>query len=317
MSSIRCPECNFTDWANAIACKRCGYPFQAVEDVAAQTETGQNQFSEQNFDDLHRTNPEGRKDFHAPNQEPQADWSNSHQSEQNYRQTGYQSNYQPNHSQNYQAGYRQTYQPNYAASKQKSGMAIASMVFGLIGCFLTAPVGLILGIVSLKRANNRPLEYGGRAFAITGIVLNSIGFLTIPIIAAIAIPNLLAARRAANEGSAISSLRILSSAEATYMETENKNRCADLPTLSSKGLIDPALAKGQKNGYRYMIINLPTAAGGCEMTATPMSASHGTRSFYFSTEDGLIRAAAKNGLFADSSDAPLNQSYSTHYNDSR
>src|SRR2546421_7152717 len=41
----------------------------------------------------------------------------------------------------------------------------------------------------------------------------------IGIIAAIAIPNLLASRRAANEGSAQQSLRTMSSAEATYQAT--------------------------------------------------------------------------------------------------
>src|SRR5437899_7155443 len=41
----------------------------------------------------------------------------------------------------------------------------------------------------------------------------------IGIIAAIAIPNLLASRRAANEGSAQQSLRTVSSAEATYHST--------------------------------------------------------------------------------------------------
>src|SRR5947207_1432740 len=41
----------------------------------------------------------------------------------------------------------------------------------------------------------------------------------IGIIAAIAIPNLLASRRAANEGSAQQSLRTISSAEATYYST--------------------------------------------------------------------------------------------------
>ena len=41
----------------------------------------------------------------------------------------------------------------------------------------------------------------------------------IGIIAAIAIPNLLASRRAANEGSAQQSLRTMSSAEATYQST--------------------------------------------------------------------------------------------------
>src|SRR5260221_7479689 len=46
----------------------------------------------------------------------------------------------------------------------------------------------------------------------------------IGIIAAIAIPNLLASRRAANEGSAQQSLRTMSSAEATYQSTADIGR---------------------------------------------------------------------------------------------
>src|SRR5258708_37560781 len=45
----------------------------------------------------------------------------------------------------------------------------------------------------------------------------------IAIVAAIAIPNLLASRRAANEASAISSLRTIHSAEATYQATIGGN----------------------------------------------------------------------------------------------
>ncbi len=41
----------------------------------------------------------------------------------------------------------------------------------------------------------------------------------IGIIAAIAIPNLLASKRAANEGSAVASMRTITSAEATYAAT--------------------------------------------------------------------------------------------------
>lgn len=179
------------------------------------------------------------------------------------------------------------------------------MVLGIIGCFLTSPIGLILGIISLNRASKRPFEYGGKGFAIAGVVLNAIGILILPIIAAIAIPNLMAARRAANEGSAISTIRILAGAEETYRATAGKGRCGDLKTLHSSNLIDPATANGQKSGYSFMVINLPTLNGDCAITATPLSTSHGTRSFYYSTEDNLIRAAAKNGQAADSNALPL------------
>src|SRR5215212_7031062 len=64
----------------------------------------------------------------------------------------------------------------------------------------------------------------------------------IGIIAAIAIPNLLASRRAANEGSAQSSLRTLHSAQSTYQATTgNGSFSSTLAALGTASLIDPVL----------------------------------------------------------------------------
>jgi type IV pilus assembly protein PilA len=74
----------------------------------------------------------------------------------------------------------------------------------------------------------------------------------IGIIAAIAIPNLLAARRSANEGSAIASLRTLHGAQMTYNATSgNGNFAAALTNLSAVSLIDQVLASGQKSSYAF------------------------------------------------------------------
>lgn len=83
----------------------------------------------------------------------------------------------------------------------------------------------------------------------------------ISIIAAIAIPNLLAARRSANEGSAVSAMRNLHSAQVTYQATAGNGDFADsLAKLGpdagaggaagGAGLIDRtlSLAKDNKNG---------------------------------------------------------------------
>ncbi|HJP95668.1 MAG TPA: prepilin-type N-terminal cleavage/methylation domain-containing protein, partial [Pyrinomonadaceae bacterium] len=65
----------------------------------------------------------------------------------------------------------------------------------------------------------------------------------IGIIAAIAIPNLLASRRAANEGSAQSSLRTIHSAQATYQATSGNGAYAgSLATLNGVNLIDSVLS---------------------------------------------------------------------------
>lgn len=128
----------------------------------------------------------------------------------------------------------------------------------------------------------------------------------IGIIAAIAIPNLLAARRSANEGSAVSTLRTLHGAQATFQATTGNGNYAGtsgtaglsgLVALNTAGLIDQVLAAGQKSGFAYTGLNFnvvngttptpasfafiskPTAATG--LTAT------GTRNFGIAT-DGVL-----------------------------
>lgn len=88
----------------------------------------------------------------------------------------------------------------------------------------------------------------------------------IGIIAAIAIPNLLAARRSANEGSAISSLRTLHGAQMTYAATSGNMQfagvtavgtpgaatTAPLADLAAANLIDTVLASGTKGNYNFL-----------------------------------------------------------------
>lgn len=77
----------------------------------------------------------------------------------------------------------------------------------------------------------------------------------IGIIAAIAIPNLMASRRAANEGSAQSSVRTIHSAQVTYQATAGAGAYApDLAALRTQRLIDTILGGGQKSGYDFEIV---------------------------------------------------------------
>jgi hypothetical protein len=283
MSTIRCTQCNLTNFATAVACKRCGYFFQPPAEGSP-------------------INPAAQSSFEFGGQQQQA----FNEFQTSVQPAGYTPppQFPPPPRQNY---YRQQQQyQSYQINKQKSGLAIASLVLGLIGCFVTSPIGLILGIVAMVKANRRPNEYGGKGLAIAGIVLNGLGLLFLPVIVAIAVPNLMAARRAANEGSAIATIRTLSDAEQKHMASMF-GKCGDIQTLIATKLFnDLSLAKNEKNGYRFMVVNLP--AGGCEIHATPLSTSHGTRSFFYSTEDNVIRAADKKGLAADKQDLPLGNS---------
>ncbi len=116
----------------------------------------------------------------------------------------------------------------------------------------------------------------------------------IGIIAAIAIPNLLASRRAANEGSALASTHTLTLGEATYLSTKGSGSYGDLAALEGQGLIDALLGAGTKSGYAFVIT--PMAADAThparyDTTAVPAPAigiaASGIRSFY-SNESGVI-----------------------------
>ena len=117
----------------------------------------------------------------------------------------------------------------------------------------------------------------------------------IGIIAAIAIPNLLASRRAANEGSAQSSLRTIFSGQGTYQVTTGSGAFAtDLAALRNVNIIDSTLGSGTKSGYTFAVVEQAgtgsSAVFGCyafPITTSGVGAT-GTRRFGI-TEAGVMR----------------------------
>lgn len=131
------------------------------------------------------------------------------------------------------------------------------------------------------------------------------------IIAAIAIPQLLQSKIAANEASAVSSLRTITNMTVTYNETYSNGYAPDLPTLGGPAtgtpscnqaqMLDTVLSSApfQKSGYQFAYTGTQgtvTSPAGCSnpgfngflVTATPLSESvTGIRSFC-SSEPGEI-----------------------------
>ncbi len=132
----------------------------------------------------------------------------------------------------------------------------------------------------------------------------------IGIIAAIAIPNLLASRRAANEASAISALRTVGTAESTFASTVGFGEYTDMTTLAQRGLIDSAVAAADsvndcKSGYFFELDSKDGDWGsGYVSTGTQCTDNSGTRNFY-SDEAGVIYAKVEVGQtpMADTTDA--------------
>jgi type IV pilus assembly protein PilA len=119
------------------------------------------------------------------------------------------------------------------------------------------------------------------------------------IIAAIAIPNLIKSKMAANEASAVGSIRTIVTSEVaqatacptvgftpTLTDLNTGNTCA--PMLNE---IDSTLAAGSKSGYSFTLA-AGAGVGPPETTflvnAAPLSASSGTR-YFCSDESGVIR----------------------------
>jgi type IV pilus assembly protein PilA len=115
------------------------------------------------------------------------------------------------------------------------------------------------------------------------------------ILAAIAIPNLLASRRAANEGSAQSALRTIHSAQVTYQATAGNGAFAgSLNALHAQELVDSVLDSGTKSGYDCDIVEQAGVGSAAVYgvyafpdITTGMSQT-GTRVFG-TTEDGIMR----------------------------
>ena len=137
----------------------------------------------------------------------------------------------------------------------------------------------------------------------------------IGIIAAIAIPNLLASKRAANEGSAIATVRTLTSAQATYAATTGAGvYAASLGALNGQGLIDSTLASGSKSGYTfvsagstlagppviqtYLTTATPQSVGTVTATGTRKFASDSTGVIYYeiATDTAVMSAATGNAI---------------------
>ena len=136
----------------------------------------------------------------------------------------------------------------------------------------------------------------------------------IGIIAAIAIPNLLAARRAANEGSAVSACRTLHGAQMTYAATYGNGNYAGavgagdgtaLSVMAGQGLVDNVLGSGTKAGYNFVggkILSTTTTAAQFFFSAVPASTAAvtatGSRRFGIATEGVLMADTTTGAQFA-------------------
>jgi type IV pilus assembly protein PilA len=207
--------------------------------------------------------------------------------------------------------------PGSAVRQKASGMAIASLVFGILFIFFPLSIpAIVFGHIALSQIKRSAGRLGGSGIAIAGLVLGYLGIALIPlilIIAAIAIPNLLRARIVANEASAVSAIRIIDTAQVSYQAAYPAIGFA--PDLASLGGAEPCTSSARtaclienrlaqtstQSGRHGYIFDLATAGNGSQylVKAIPIARNQtGVRSFC-STEDGVVRADPSGNAIPD------------------
>jgi prepilin-type N-terminal cleavage/methylation domain-containing protein len=126
------------------------------------------------------------------------------------------------------------------------------------------------------------------------------------VIAAIAIPNFLKSKMRANETSAVASLRVIVTAQATYQSTYDRGFAPDMDALgppapgtqasaAAADLIDAVLASKIKSGYSFVYAANDSDGDGkmdsYTVNANPVSPGQTGDKYFYADQKGVIRYA--------------------------
>jgi hypothetical protein len=115
------------------------------------------------------------------------------------------------------------------AAPPTSGLAITSLVLGILGlftCGITALFGLICGIVAMNKISKSNGQMGGRGIAIGGTVVSAACLLIVLIVTlfgALALPGLASAKQKAQTINCVNNLKLLALAVKMY-SADNADR---------------------------------------------------------------------------------------------
>jgi type II secretory pathway pseudopilin PulG len=195
--------------------------------------------------------------------------------------------------------------PGTAVVPTTNGLAIVSLVCGfLFFIFPAAVAAIIFGHIARSDIRRSGGRKSGAGMALAGLVLGYIGIAMIPIIlivAAIAIPNLLRARVAANEASTVAYLRVLNFAITQYSNASGKYP----DTLAE---ISPGFSSPRKFGYfiEYRPATMDVdrvKITGYSIIATPLGPRAGGRRHFFTDQTDVVRA--ERGFPATANSPPI------------
>jgi len=137
------------------------------------------------------------------------------------------------------------------------------------------------------------------------------------VIAAIAIPNFMRSRMAANESASVQNMRNITTANVVYSSTYGIGYASTLatlgpppgsgqPTINNSSLIDDILAVGTKSGYTYTYTPGSPVNGvidSFQLTAAPVAPGVTGNRYFFTDDSGVIRQ--NTSAVATVSDTPI------------
>ena len=197
-----------------------------------------------------------------------------------------------------------------------SRKAIASLICGIFFFLPTSIGAVLLGHLAHSEIRKSAGRLKGKGLATTGLVLGYLGLACLPfvllILAAIAIPNLLRSRLAANEAAAVGALRTFHTGASSYA-----SQCPDIGFPASAASLGPgsgdcshanlvdqslSLPRAEKSGYIFiyqpMIHDRQGRINKYAISADPRQPGiSGVRHFY-TDETGIIRFETDNGATA-------------------
>ena len=148
--------------------------------------------------------------------------------------------------------YETPYANNQPPSPKEKGLAIASLILAILGLFtfgVGAIIGLVLGIMALKKASKYPDQYGGRGLATGGIIVSIFSLVGL-LLAAVAIPKLQTFLKQGRETAAVASIQEIHRAEASYYS--RKGKYTNLNDLVTEDSLNKNYAEGKTiTGYVY------------------------------------------------------------------
>mgnify|MGYP005844591263 CR=1 FL=1 len=113
-----------------------------------------------------------------------------------------------------------TYDASPTHAPPRTGLAVTSLVLGILSFVSLGPLAgipaIVTGVMAGKRAKREPTVYGGKGMATAGVVLGTVNLVMIAALIALLLPALAAARDAAKQTVATSNVRQILLATHAY-----------------------------------------------------------------------------------------------------